>query len=146
MYNVLIGAHNVLAWLVLVVGAVVLFKAATRAAAWDAADTSWVRRLTLLVHLQLLAGLVLWFVSPSVAAARESMSVTMKDSGLRRLVVEHPTLMVLAVIVATVTSVKVRKGTVAAAQARTALIGTAITLLLSAAVIPWDRLVARWTS
>lgn len=146
MYGFLIAAHNVLAWLVLVVGITVLAKGATRKSAWDAGDTSWVRRLTLFVHLQLVAGLALWFVSPTVAQARATMGETMKDSALRRLVVEHPTLMIAAVIAATITSVRVRKAENAESKSKRALVGTAITLVLVAAVIPWARLVTSWTN
>ncbi|WP_373060065.1 hypothetical protein [Gemmatimonas sp.] len=145
MYGILIGTHNLLAWAVLIVGVLVLARALSRSATWSAAETGLVRKLTLLVHLQLLAGLGLWFVSPTVAAARGSMSATMKDPALRRLVVEHPFLMILAAVAATVSGVLVKKATGSAAKARRALAGTLITLALVAAVIPWQRLVARWT-
>jgi hypothetical protein len=145
MYGYLIGAHNLLAWAVLLLGGFVILRAIGRSATWSDADTGLVRRLTLLVHLQLVAGLGLWFVSPAVAAARASMGDTMKDPALRRLVVEHPFLMVLAVIAATVSGVLVKKGAAPAAKAKRALIGTLVTLALVAAVIPWHRLVATWT-
>lgn len=145
MYGILIGAHNLLAWAVLIVGVLVIARAISRSATWSEADTGLVRKLTLLVHLQLLAGLGLWFVSPAVAAARASMSTTMKDPALRRLVVEHPFLMVLAVIAATVSGVLVKKASGPAAKAKKALIGTLITLALVAAVIPWQRLITKWT-
>lgn len=146
MYGILIGAHNVLAWVVLALGAFVLVRAVSGQASWSTGDTARVRQLTLFVHLQLVVGLALWAVSPTVALARESMATTMKDPALRRLVVEHPTLMVLAVIAATVTSVMVRKAEGSAAKARKAMMGTLATLVLVAAVIPWQRLVTSWTS
>jgi hypothetical protein len=146
MYGLVIGVHNVLAWLVLVVAVLVLVRALTRRSTWSDADTGLVRKLTLLVHLQLLAGLTLWFVSPTVAAARATMSATMKDSAARRLVVEHPTLMLLAAVAATVSGVMVKKATGPEAKSKKALIGTLITLLLIAAVIPWARLVTSWTN
>lgn len=145
MYGILLGAHNLLAWAVLVVGALVIARAVGRSATWSDAETGLVRKLTLLVHLQLLAGLGLWFMSPTVAAARGSMSTTMKDPALRRLVVEHPFLMVLAVISATLTGVLVKKAPGSAAKAKRALVGTLVTLALVAAVIPWQRLVTKWT-
>ncbi len=145
MYGFLIATHNVLAWLVLLIGGLAIVRAVSRSATWSDVDTGVVRRLTLLVHLQLLAGLGLWFVSPAVTAARGSMGDTMKDPALRRLVVEHPSLMVLAVIAATVSGVRVKKASGSAAMARNALIGTLITLALVAAVIPWQRLVTKWT-
>lgn len=145
MYGILLGIHNVLAWAVLLVGVLVIARAATRSATWAEADTGLVRKLTLLVHLQLLAGLGLWFVSPAVAAARVSMGDTMKEPTLRRLVVEHPSLMILAAIAATVSGVLVKKAPNSAAKAKKALVGTLITLVLIAAVIPWQRLVTQWT-
>jgi hypothetical protein len=146
MYGTILGVHNILAWAVLATGLFVLVRAAQGQATWSDADTSWVRRLTLFVHLQLVAGLVLWFVSPTVAQARQSMGDTMKDPALRRVVVEHPTLMVAAVIAATVSGVLVRKAQGSAAKARKAMVGTLVTLALVAAVIPWGQLVARWTA
>jgi hypothetical protein len=74
------------------------------------------------------------------------MGDTMKDPALRRVVVEHPTLMVAAVIAATVSGVLVRKAQGSAAKARKAMVGTLVTLALVAAVIPWGQLVARWTA
>ncbi|WP_411281497.1 hypothetical protein [Gemmatimonas sp.] len=145
MYGILIGTHNLLAWAVLIVGVLVIARAISRSATWSEADTGLVRKLTLLVHLQLLAGLGLWFVSPAVTAARGAMSDTMKDPALRRLVVEHPSLMIVAAIAATVSGVLVKKASGSAAKAKKALIGTLITLALVAAVIPWQRLIAKWT-
>ena len=145
MYGFLIGAHNLLAWAVLLLGGFVIVRAIGRSATWSDAETGLVRKLTLLVHLQLLAGLGLWFVSPAVAAARAAMGDTMKDPALRRLVVEHPFLMVLAVVAATVSGVLVKKAPNSAAKAKKALIGTLVTLALVAAVIPWHRLVGTWT-
>jgi hypothetical protein len=71
---------------------------------------------------------------------------TMKNAELRRLVVEHPTLMILAVVAATVTSVLVRKAPSSETKARQALIGTIVSLALIAAVIPWQTLLGRWTA
>ncbi len=145
MYGILIYVHNVIAWAVLATGLFVLLKAFTRQQTWNDGDTAWVRRLTLFVHLQLLAGLALWFTSPTVAQARASMGETMKDAAARRLVVEHPTLMLLAAIVATVSGVLVKKASGAPAKAKKAMIGTLVTMALIAAVIPWARLVTVWT-
>jgi uncharacterized membrane protein len=146
MYGLLIALHNLLAWAVLIVGGLVLVRALTRSSSWSDADTGLVRTFTLSVHLQLVAGLALWFISPTVSVARAAMGDTMRDGALRRIVVEHPTLMVLAVIAATVSGVLVKKAVGPQAKAKKALIGTVITLLLVAAVIPWARLVTSWTN
>lgn len=146
MYPFILKFHNVLAWLVLATALLVLVKALTARTTWGDAETSWVRRLTVLAHLQLVAGLTLWFVSPSIAAARVAMGASMKDAATRRTLVEHPTLMVVAVIAATVTSVLVRKANGSDAKAKKALVGTLVTLVLVAAMLPWNRLIGSWTA
>ncbi len=146
MYPFVLKFHNVLAWLVLATALLVIVKALTAKAGWGDAETSWVRRLTILAHLQLVAGLTLWFVSPSIAAARTAMGASMKDAATRRTLVEHPFLMVVAVIAATVTSVVVRKAAGSDAKAKKALIGTLVTLVLVAAMLPWNRLIGSWTA
>jgi hypothetical protein len=145
MYGTLAMVHNAVAWVVLGVGAYVVVRGASARGGWSAGDSAWVKRLVLAVHLQLVAGVALWFVSPAVQAARASMGATMKDAGLRRLVVEHPTLMIAAVVAATIMGARVKRGATPEGQARTALVGAAVTLLLVAAMVPWDRLVGRWT-
>lgn len=57
-----------------------------------------------LVHLQLLLGLLLYFVGDTVPGLFEglSMSEIMKDSGARFVVVEHPVSMLLAIILITI--------------------------------------------
>ena len=146
MYPFVLKFHNVLAWLVLATALLVIVKALTAKATWGDAETSWVRRLTILAHLQLVAGLTLWFVSPAVGAARSAMGASMKDAATRRTLVEHPFLMVVAVIAATVTSVMVRKAAGSDAKAKKALIGTLVTLVLVAAMLPWNRLIGSWTA
>ncbi len=58
---------------------------------------------TLIVsHIQLLIGIVLYFVSPYFQAFGEGgMGGVMKDSTLRLYLVEHPLIMVIAVILIT---------------------------------------------
>lgn len=145
MYGILGAVHNVLAWAVLAIGAYLVVRGATARGGWGDGDSAWMRRLVLSTHLQLLAGLALWFTSPAVAAARASMGTTMRDPALRRLVVEHPTLMIAAVIATTVSGVMVKRASAPEAKARKALVGAAVTLLLVAAMIPWNRLLGRWT-
>ena len=69
MYGTLAMVHNAVAWVVLGVGAYVVVRGASARGGWSAGDSAWVKRLVLAVHLQLVAGLVLWFVSPAVQAA-----------------------------------------------------------------------------
>src|SRR5690606_22566667 len=56
----------------------------------------------IVTHLQLLIGLVLYFVAPYFQAFSEvGMGGVMKDSTLRLYLVEHPLMMIIAVILIT---------------------------------------------
>ena len=55
-------------------------------------------------HLQFVFGLVLYFVSPKLEAAKAAggMGAVMKDSELRMFLVEHPLINIIAIILITV--------------------------------------------
>ncbi len=54
------------------------------------------------VHTQFLIGLILYFVSPVVAAGLEDVGATMKDANLRFWTVEHISIMIVGIILITV--------------------------------------------
>lgn len=60
-------------------------------------------------HLQLLAGLVLYFISPAVKTALSNIGGAMKDTVLRFWMVEHLLMMLLAIALITIGSVRARK-------------------------------------
>jgi hypothetical protein len=67
------------------------------------------------------------------------MKATMADRAVRFFVAEHPTLMVVAVVVATIGSIVAKNAPDDASRHRKALVFTAVTLLLILAGIPWQR-------
>ncbi|MGB0255401.1 MAG: hypothetical protein ACPF95_04450 [Flavobacteriaceae bacterium] len=52
-------------------------------------------------HIQLLLGLVVYFVSPYFSAWENGMGAVMKDATLRLYLVEHPTTNILAIVLIT---------------------------------------------
>jgi hypothetical protein len=62
------------------------------------------------MHIQLLAGIVLMFTSPVVKEAMQlGMGDVMKNSALRMSIVEHPVLMLLAIIFMTIANAKTKR-------------------------------------
>lgn len=55
----------------------------------------------IVTHIQLLVGLILYFVSPRFSAWQEGVGAVMGDSSLRLYLVEHPVTNILAVILIT---------------------------------------------
>ena len=85
------------------------------------------------VHLQLILGLILYFISPYVQLAASSM----KNTVLRFYTVEHLSLMLIAIILITVGYSKAKRKEDDAAKFKTTYIFYGIGLLLILLAIPW---------
>jgi len=149
-YGQLLVAHNLIRWLVLIAGIIALVSAF---GGWSGRKpmTAGVRRWGALfvatLDLQLLIGLILYFVaSPITKAAFQNMAVAMKDHEMRFFTVEHTTYMLIAIIAAHVGSFLSRKGRTDLRKYRGAVIGYGISLLIILAGIPWWRPMFRWVS
>ena len=94
---------------------------------------------TLIVsHIQLLIGFAWYFMSPAYKQMKElGMGAAMKDSALRKLVVEHPIMMILAVIFITIGFSK-HKNKPHDKLFKTLAIYYGIALVFVLAMIPWD--------
>ena len=90
------------------------------------------------LHLNFVLGLLLYVaLSPITTAAFSDMSTAMKTAPLRFFVVEHPFGMLLAVVLATVGSARVKRAGDDPAKHKRALIFHGIALLLLLVSIPW---------
>ena len=94
----------------------------------------------ILAHLQLLFGLILLVKTYGDATAIHSMSDIMKDADLRRLVIEHPSTMILSVLLFTLGRLKFKRaeGDNNKRKALIRYMGLGLALML--AVTPWDKL------
>lgn len=94
---------------------------------------------TLIVfHIQLLIGLAWYFMSPAYQFLKENgMGATMKDSGMREQIVEHPLLMILAITLITIGYSKSKKRTTDKSKFSTLMWYYGIALLFVLVMIPW---------
>ena len=95
---------------------------------------------TLIVsHIQLLIGIVLYFVAPWFKAFGEvGMGGVMKDSTLRLYLVEHPLIMIIAVILITVGYSKHKKKLTSNPKFKTLSIFYTLALIFMLSRIPWS--------
>lgn len=95
---------------------------------------------TLIVsHIQLLIGIVLYFVAPYFQAFSEvGMGGVMKDSTLRLYLVEHPVIMILAVVFVTMGYSKHKKKLTSKPKFKTLAIFYTLALILVLSRIPWN--------
>jgi uncharacterized membrane protein YidH (DUF202 family) len=93
------------------------------------------------LHTQLLIGLALYFfLSPITQLAFTDFGAAMKDSQTRLVAVEHISVNIIAVVLATVNNAKNKKAIADAAKHKNALIFTIAALVLILSRIPWKLL------
>ncbi|MFD2566766.1 hypothetical protein [Pseudotenacibaculum haliotis] len=95
---------------------------------------------TLIVsHIQLLIGLGWYFASPYYKVLKANASEVMGESGARLLAVEHPIMMIIAIVLITIGWSKHKKKTEDSAKFKTFAIFYGIALVLILARIPWNQ-------
>lgn len=131
MYSAFLLTHSWLRWVVLIAGLLVFLRGSRSV-------NSTTRLFTISLDIQLLVGLVLYgILSPFTQIAFHDMGAAMRDAGLRFWAVEHLIGMLLAVVVAHVGRVQIRRAADEAAKHQKAMIFVGIALGLILVSIPW---------
>lgn len=142
MYEVVKLLHSYWAYLVLIVLIIATFNAIIKTFGDKEYEANDFRKslFTLIVsHIQLLIGLVLYFVSPRLKMFSElGMGEVMKDSVNRLYLVEHPFINIVAVALITIGYSKHKKKLTSNAKLKTIAIFYSIALLLFLSRIPWS--------
>lgn len=96
---------------------------------------------TLIVaHIQLIIGFIAFFMSAQFAFLRENgMGVSMKQPEIRLFIVEHPLIMIVAIIFITIGFSKHKNLATDQAKFKTIAIYYGIALLLVLSRIPWNQ-------
>jgi len=91
-------------------------------------------------HIQLVLGLIMYYVSPFYKHMREiGIGASMHDKTARLFVVEHPLMMLLAIVLITVGFSKHKKKTSNKDKFKTIAVFYGIALLLVLSKIPWHQ-------
>ncbi len=95
----------------------------------------------IVTHIQFLIGLILFFVSPNALGAirNNGMGEVMKDSTMRLLAVEHPTIMILMVVLITIGYSKHKKKLVSKPKFKMLAIFYTLATVLMLSRIPWGQ-------
>ena len=94
----------------------------------------------IVIHIQLILGFIVYYVSPYYESMREiGMGATMKDAGIRLYTVEHPLMMILAIVLITIGFSKHKKKTTDKGKFKTITIFYGIGLLFVLSRIPWSH-------
>ncbi len=129
MTDLLILTHSTLRYFILVFLLILLFRSFQgwqKKSAFTATDNKVSLWLFILTHSQLLVGLILYFVSKAVIIKGASML----EAAPRYWLVEHATMMLIAVVLITVARVTAKKMTDAVAKHKRLFIFNLIALLI----------------
>lgn len=90
-------------------------------------------------HIQLLIGLGWYFMSPWYIALRADAAMVMKEAPIRLLAVEHPIMMILAIVLITIGWSKHKKQVKSESKFKTFVIFYGLALALVLSRIPWNN-------
>jgi Na+-driven multidrug efflux pump len=141
MYARVLALHSVVRWIVVVLGVVAAVRAVRGQSGrqrWTAADENVGLGFTIALDVQLLLGLALFlFLSPLTTLAVHDLGMAMKTRALRFWTVEHPLLMMAAVVLAHVGRVRTRRTEDSLLRHRAAAMFFGLAVLLVLAGMPW---------
>lgn len=144
MYKTILDIHSWWAFLVLFI--VLIASLNALAGAFSKRDfTAKDLRISLFAlivsHIQLLIGLILFFVSPNAMKSISSMGMgeVMKDSNLRLYVMEHPMMTIIAIILITIGYSKHKKRVESKRKFNTIAIFYIIAFVLMLSRIPYNQ-------
>lgn len=140
MYEIVKTAHYTLMILLLVillytVGRSILLK--SKGTPFGNTEEKLTLISLILAHTQLLLGFVLYFTGPWFGQL-SNMGEIMKDSYQRLMVVEHPTTMIVAIVLLTIGRAQIKRLTDSDARFKKVFIFFGLALLLIVLRIPWQ--------
>lgn len=135
--------HSYWAYLVLVVLVLATFNALFKFFGnkeFEARDFRISLFTLITMHIQLLIGIILFFTKDYFSTIEQvgGMGEVMRNSALRNLIVEHPTTMIIAVVLVTMGYSKHKKKLVSKPKFKMLSIFYTLALVLVLAKIPWD--------
>ena len=94
----------------------------------------------IIAHFQLIIGIVAYFLSAQFKYLRDNgMGAAMQESDIRYFVVEHPLMMILAIVLITMGFSKHKRKTSDNEKFKTIAIYYGVALILVLSRIPWER-------
>lgn len=135
--------HSILAAFVIIAIAMVVFNAVMslkREEKFKAGDRKLRLVALILTHIQLLTGLVTYYISPWYQTLKNvGMGKAMKDAELRLMTVEHPLTMIVAIVLITIGWSRHKKLAEDQAKFKSFAIFYGIAFVLILSRIPWAQ-------
>lgn len=142
MYTPILVIHSWLRWAVLLAGVIAVARALARAnRPWTPTDDRAASSFLIALDVQFLLGAILYFaLSPITRLAFDDFGAAMRTSGIRYWAVEHLFGMLVAITLAHIGRIRIRKAASDARRHRLALIFFGLALLAILLSIPWPAM------
>jgi len=139
MYKGLLHLHSGFRYLVLLLLIITIVKAISGIKSNGEVKNYKMELYTMVsFHIQVLLGIVLYFISPAVETALSDFGAAMKFSEMRFIAIEHPLVMLIAAFLITIGYSKAKPKTMVKGFSKTILIYYGIALILVLSRIPSD--------
>ena len=142
LYSILLPLHSIMRWVVIILALVTIGRALygwLGKKPWTQLDNRLSSFFTMGFDIQILIGLILYFISPLMQTAFQNFGGAMSNSDLRFYAVEHIFLMILALGIAHAGRTLSRKAKDAFKKHRNAALFYILAILIVLAAIPWQR-------
>ncbi len=143
MYSIILQAHHWIAFIALALLAYATINGAIGSNSEKVFDDSH-RKINLFAlistHTMLLLGIVLLIISPVAQNAFADMGVAMKDGAVRKAVVEHPFMNIIAAVLVTIGNAKSKKAIGNGRKFKVSMIFFGLALILILSRLPFERL------
>lgn len=143
MYSIILQAHHWIAFIALALLAYATINGAIGSNTEKVFDDSH-RKINLFAlistHIMLLLGIVLLIISPIAQNAFADMGAAMKDGAIRKAVVEHPTMNIIAAVLVTIGNAKSKKAIGNGRKFKVSMIFFGLALVLILSRLPFEGL------
>lgn len=143
MYPVLLAIHNIVRWVVLILGIIVVVRGLLGwfgKREWSTLDRKLGVYFASSIDVQLLVGLILYvFLSPLTTSAFRDFGAVMSNDGLRFFAIEHAVIMLLAVVFAHLGGVYSKRASASKDKYKMASIWYGLALIAVLLGMPWMR-------
>jgi hypothetical protein len=143
MYSIILQAHHWIAFIALALLAYATINGAIGSNSEKVFDDSH-RKINLFAlistHTMLLLGIVLLIISPIAQNAFADMGAAMKDGEVRKAVVEHPFMNIIAAVLVTIGNAKSKKAIGNGRKFKVSMIFFGLALILILSRLPFERL------
>lgn len=136
--DILLKIHSLLRYVVLFFLVFSIIRAKSKGGAFDATLKKPALFTLISSHVQLLLGVILYFMSDIVSGGLSNMGYAMKDKILRFWTVEHSLGMIIAIALITIGYSSAKKQTTEEAKFKKIFVFYVIALVLIFASIPWS--------